>query len=58
MVILLGGNYMIPVYRDEISPCPVGTDLTQRLHVEIKFRLGEVRQFSSWNLLRFCMQFI
>ena len=36
---------MIPVYRDEISPRPAGTDLTLRLHVEIKFRPGKAGQF-------------
>ena len=36
---------MIPVYRDEISPRPAETDLTLRLHVEIKFRPGKAGQF-------------
>ena len=33
----LGGDYMIPVCRDEISPRSARTDLTLRLHVEINF---------------------
>ena len=33
----LGGDYMIPVCRDEVSHRPAGTNLTLRLHVEIKF---------------------
>ena len=41
----LGGDYMIPVCLDEISPRPAGTDLTLRLHVEIKFRPGKAGQF-------------
>ena len=44
---------MIPVCRDEISLRPAGTDFTLRLHVEIKFRPGKERQFSTWHLLRF-----
>ena len=43
--VFLGGDYMIPVCRDEISPRPAGTDLTLRLHVEIKFRPGKAGQF-------------
>ena len=43
----LGGDYMIPVCRDEISPRPAATDLTLRLHGEIKFRPGKARQFST-----------
>ena len=42
---VLGGDYMIPVCWDEISPRPAGTDLTLRLHVEIKFRPGKAGQF-------------
>ena len=49
----LGGDYMIPVWRDEISLRPAGTDLTLRLHVEIKFRPGKAGQFSTWHLFRF-----
>ena len=54
---LLGGDYMIPVCRDEISPRPAGTDLTLRLHVEIKFRPGKAGQFSTWHLFRFVCNF-
>ena len=43
---------MIPVCRDEISPRSAGTDLTLRLHVEIKFRLGKARQFPTWHSFR------
>ena len=45
---------MIPVCRDEISPRPAGTDLTLRLHVEIKFRPGKAGQLSTWHLLDLC----
>ena len=61
MLEALGGDYMIPVCRDEISPRPAGTDLTLRLdltiHVEIKFRPGKARQFSTWHLFRFACNF-
>ena len=43
----LGGDYMIPVCRDEISPRPAGTNLTLRLYVKIKFRPGNAGQFST-----------
>ena len=48
---------MIPVCWDEISPRPAGTDLTLRLHVEIKFRPGKAGQFSTWHLFRFVSNF-
>ena len=48
---------MIPVCRDEISPRPAGTDLILRLHVEIKFLLGKVGQFSTWHLFSFVCNF-
>ena len=51
-MVCLGGDYMIPVCRDEISPRPAGTDLTLRLLVEIKFRPGKAGQFSTWNMFR------
>ena len=53
----LGGDYVIPVCWDEISPCPAGTDLTLRLHVEIKFRPGKAGQFSTCHLFRFICHF-
>ena len=53
----LGGDYMIPVCRDEISPHPPGMDLTLRLHVEIKFRPGKAGQLSTWYLFRFVCNF-
>ena len=53
----LGGDYIIPVCRDEISPHPAGTDITLRLHVEIKFRPGKAGQFSTWHLFRFLCNF-
>ena len=37
----LGGDYMIPACRDEISTRPAKTDFTLQLHVKIKFRPGE-----------------
>ena len=48
---------MIPVCRDETSPRPAGTDITLRLHVEIKFRSGKAGQFSTWHLFRFVCNF-
>ena len=50
----VGGDYIIPVWRDEISVFPAGADLTLRLH-------GEINQISSrqrgivftWYLFRF-----
>ena len=50
------GDYIIPVCQDEISPRPAGTDLTLRLHVEIKFR-RKAGQFSTWHLFRFACNF-
>ena len=44
---------MIPVFRDEISTCPAGTDFTLRLHVEMKFCPGKAGQFFTWHLFRF-----
>ena len=35
----LGGDYMIPACRDEISIRPAETDFTLRLHVEIKLNV-------------------
>ena len=48
---------MILVCRDEISPCPARTDLTLRLHVEIKFCPYTAGQFSTWYLFRFVCNF-
>ena len=48
---------MIPVCRGEISPRPAGTDLTLRLHKEIKLCHGKVVQYSTWDLLRFACNF-
>ena len=45
----LGGDYMIPVCRDEISARLAGTDFTLRIHVEIKFRPGKAGQFFTWS---------
>ena len=39
---------MIPGCRDEISTRPAETDITLRLHVEIKFRPGKAGQFFTW----------
>ena len=44
---------MIPVCRDETSTGPAKIDFTLRLHVEIKFRPGKARQFSTGYLSRF-----
>ena len=49
----LGGDYMFPACRDEISTRPAETDFTLRLHVEIKFRPGKAGQFSTWDLIKF-----
>ena len=48
---------MIPACRDEISTCPPEADFTLRLHVEIKFRPGKARQFSTWYLISFACFF-
>ena len=48
---------MIPVCRDKLLLRPPGTGLTLRLHVEIKFRPGKARQFSTWHLFRFACNF-
>ena len=53
----LGGDYMIPACRDEISTHPAEVDITLRLHVEIKFRPGNAGQFSTWYLIRFAYIF-
>ena len=49
----LGGDYKIPVCRDEISTRPTEAYFTLRLHVEIKFHHGKVGQFSTCYLFRF-----
>ena len=41
---------MILVCQDEISTRPGGTDFT---YGKIKFYLGKVGQFSTWDLFRF-----
>ena len=53
----LGGDYMIPVCRDEISLRPAGIDLTLQLHVEIKFCPSKAGQFSICHLFRFVCNF-
>ena len=58
---ILGGDYMIPTCRDEISTRPAETDFTTRLHVEIKFRPGKTGQFSTCYLIILniiCMHFL
>ena len=55
--IYYGGDYMIPTCRDEISARPAETDLALRLHVEMKFRLGKVGEFSTWHLITFACIF-
>ena len=54
---VLGGDYMIPVCRDEISLRPAGIDLTLQLHVEIKFCPSKAGQFSICHLFRFVCNF-
>ena len=53
----LGGDYMIPACRDEISTRPTETDFALRLHLEITFRPGKAGQFSTWYLTRFAWIF-
>ena len=55
--VFLGGDYMIPESRDEISTRLAGTDFTLQLRVEIKFRPGKVGQFSTCYLIRFACIF-
>ena len=54
---VLGGDYMVPVLRDEILTRPAGTGFTVQLHVEIKFGPGKAGQFSTWYLFRFACIF-
>ena len=53
----LGGDYMIPAFRDEISTRPAEKDFTLWLHMEITFRPGKAGQFSTWYLIRFACIF-
>ena len=48
---------MIPVCWDEISSRPAGTNLTIRLHEEIKFCRSKAGEFSTWHFLRFVCNF-
>ena len=41
----LGGDYMIPVCRDEISARLAGTDFTLQLHGETKFHPDKAVRF-------------
>ena len=43
----LGGDCMVLVCRNETFTRPAGTDSTLRLHVEIKYLLGNARQLST-----------
>ena len=43
----LGGDYMTPVCRGEISTCPAGTDFTLKLYGKIKFHPDKVGQSST-----------
>ena len=47
---VLGGDYMIPFRRDEISTRPAGTDFTLRLHGEINFCPCKAGKVSTWYL--------
>ena len=49
----LSGDYMIPIYRHEISTRPAGADFIPQLHGEIKFHHVKERHFSTWYLFRF-----
>ena len=44
---VLGGNYMIPVCRDDISTSPARIDFTVRLHEEVKLHLDKIGRFST-----------
>ena len=57
LFLYFGGNYMIPVCRDEISTRLAGAYFTLRLHVEIKFHHGKAGQFFTCYLFRFAGTF-
>ena len=57
-VIVYGGDYMIPVCRDESSTRPAGAYFTLQLHAEIKFHHGKAGQFSTCYLFRFAGTFL
>ena len=48
---------MIPACRDENWTRPAETEITLRLHVEIKFRPDQAGQFSTRYLIRFACIF-
>ena len=41
----------------EIEILPARTDITLRVHAEIKFRPSKAGQFSTWHLFRFVCNF-
>ena len=41
----------------EIEILPARTDITLRVHAEIKFRPSKAGQFSTWHLFRFACNF-
>ena len=57
-ILVLGGDYMISAYQDEISTRPAEADVTLWLHVKIKFRPGKAGQFSTWYLISFACIFL
>ena len=48
--VFLGGDYMIPACRVEISTRPAETDFTLQLHVEIKLRPGKAGLYLYFSL--------
>ena len=53
---VLGGNYMIPVCRDDISTSLARIDFTVQLHEEIKFHLGSFLPDICFDLYTFSLQ--
>ena len=58
ILMVKGGDYIIPVCREEISTRPAGKYFNLRLHVEIKICPGKAGQFSTWRVFRFVCIFI
>ena len=49
---VIGGDYVISFFRDEISTSPAGIDFTLRLHEEINFHPGKAGQVSRYLLAK------
>ena len=47
VIVSVGGDYIVPACRDEISTRPAENHFTLRLHVEIKFRPSKAGQFAA-----------